>query len=135
MSNIVKDTNIKNHTYYFFDDIINIKNFDPNNIKIEGKSYKNILIYCIAYVMIKDSKYVKINSVNPLYLIFNKMNGYFAEINENKYLISVPTNESKEKLKKYEELWIKIRDLIRSITKKSDDYDEKYTKIKFDDIR
>ena len=85
--------------------------------------------------MIKDSKYVKINSVNPLYLIFNKMNGYFAEINENKYLISVPTNEGKEKLKKYEELWIKIRDLIRSITKKSDDYDEKYTKIKFDDIR
>ena len=85
--------------------------------------------------MIKDSKYVKINSVNPLYLIFNKMNGHFAEINENKYLISVPTNEGKEKLKKYEELWIKIRDLIRSITKKSDDYDEKYTKIKFDDIR
>ena len=43
----------------------------------------------------------------------------------------VPTNESKEKVKKYEELWSKIKDLIRSITKKSDDYDEKYMKIKF----
>ena len=59
------------------------------------------------------------------------MNGYFEEINENKYLRLVPTNESKEKNKKYEKLWIKIRDLIRSITKISDDYDEKYMKIKF----
>ena len=73
--------------------------------------------------------YAKINSVNPLYLMLNKMNGYFEEINGNKYLILVPTNESKEK---YEELWIKIRDLIRSITKKSDDYDEKYINTKFD---
>ena len=59
------------------------------------------------------------------------MNGYFEEINGNKYLTLVPTNESKEKVKKYEELWIKIRDLIRSVTKTSDDYDEKYIKIKF----
>ena len=44
----------------------------------------------------------------------------------------VPTNESKEKIKKYEELWIKIRDLIRSVTKKSYDYEEKYIKVKFD---
>ena len=128
MINKFKETSIKNNTYCFFDDIINIKNFDPNNIKIDEKSYKNILIY-IRYVTIKDSKYAKINSVNPLYLIFSKVNGYFEEINGNKYLTLVPTNENKEK--KYEELWSKIRDLIRSITKNSDDYDEKYMKIKF----
>ena len=46
---------------------------------------------------IKDSKYVKINSVNPLYLIFSKVNGYFEEINGNKYLTLVPTDEGKEK--------------------------------------
>ena len=63
--------------YYFFDDIINIENFDANNIKIDKKSYKNILIHCIGYVAIKGSKYLKINIVNPLYLIFSKMNGYF----------------------------------------------------------
>ena len=80
---------------------------------------------------IKDSKYVKINSVNPLYLIFSKVNGFFEEINGNKYLTLVPTNESKEKLKRYEELWSKIIDLMRSITKSSDDYDEKYMKIIF----
>ena len=59
------------------------------------------------------------------------MNEYFEEINENKYLMLVPTNESKKKIKLYEELWIKIRDLVRSITKNTDNYDEKYIKIKF----
>ena len=44
-SNKVKDIDIKNRTYYFFNDTINIKSFDPNNIKIDEKSYKNILIY------------------------------------------------------------------------------------------
>ena len=58
------------------------------------------------------------------------MNGYFEKINESKYLTLVPTNESKEKIK-YEELLSKIRHLTRSMTKKSDDYDEKYMKIKF----
>ena len=43
----------------------------------------------------------------------------------------VPANERKEKTKKYEELWSKIKDLIRSITKNADDYDEKYMKMKF----
>ena len=84
MSNKFKDIDIKNHMYYFFNDIINMKNFDPNKTKIDEKSYKNILIYCIGYVTIKDLKYVKINSVKPLYLIINKMNGYFKEINKNK---------------------------------------------------
>ena len=45
------------------------------------------------------------------------MNGYFEEANVNKYLTLIPTNEDKEKIEKYEELWIKIRDLIKSITK------------------
>ena len=66
-----------------------------------------------------------------MYLIFTNVNEYFEEINGNKYLSLVPTNESKEKLKKYEELWSKIRYLIRSITKNSDEYDEKNMKIKF----
>ena len=53
------------------------------------------------------------------------MNEYFEEINKDKYLTLVPTNESKEIIKEYEELWSKIRDLIRSITKNSDDYGKK----------
>ena len=69
MSNKFKDISTKNHTYYFFDDVINIKIFDSNNIKIHENSNKNILIYYIGYVTIKDSRYVKTYSVNPLYLI------------------------------------------------------------------
>ena len=68
MRNKVKDIDFNNRTYFFFNDIINIKNLDSNNIKIDEKSYKNILIYYIGYVTIKDSNNVKIYSVNPLYL-------------------------------------------------------------------
>ena len=61
--------------------------------------------------MIKNLKYMKFNIVNPLYLMFNKMNGYLEEINENKKLklnekTLAPSNKSKEKIKKYDELWI-----------------------------
>ena len=63
--------------------------------------------------------------------MINKVNRYFEEINGNKYLALVLTNKSKEKIEKYKELWSKVRDLIRSLTKNSDDYDEKYIKIKF----
>ena len=98
MGNKVKHIDTKNHTYYFFDDMFYIKKVDLNNIKRDENLYKYILIYYIGYVTIKDSKYVKINSVNPLYLSFNKVNGYFKEINENKCLTLVSTNESKEKI-------------------------------------
>ena len=123
-NNNVEKISIKNHKYYVVDDIINIKDFDSNNIKIDEKSCKNILIYCIAYATIKDPKYVKINSVNISYLMFNRMNGYFQEINGNRNL----TLAAKDKVKIYQEMWNKIRDLIGSATKKSNDYDEKYIK-------
>ena len=107
MSNKVKDIRIKNHICYFFDDIINIKKFDLNNIKKDEKSYNIILIYYIGYVTIKDSKYLRIHSVHPLYLIINKVNGYFEEINKSKYLTLVLTNESKEKIKNMKNCRIK----------------------------
>ena len=105
MSNAVKDINIKNRTYYFFNDIIDIKNFDPNNTEIGEISSKNILIYYIRYVTIKE--YIKIESVNPLYLIFRHVNGYFEEINGNKYWTLVPTKESKEKIKNIKDCRLK----------------------------
>ena len=64
----IKEINIKNRTYYFFDDMINIKIFDSNLLKTDKKSCKNIDIYYIGYVTMKDSDYVKIHRVDPLYL-------------------------------------------------------------------
>ena len=74
MRNKFKDIDIKSNAYYFLDDVINIKNFGPNDIKTDEKSYKYILIYYIGHVTIKVSKYLEINTVNPLYLIMNKVN-------------------------------------------------------------
>ena len=54
----MKEINIKNQTYYFFNDMINIKNFDSNLLKIDKNSYKNIAIYYIGYVTIRDTYYV-----------------------------------------------------------------------------
>ena len=69
----VKEINIKNRTYYCFDDMINIKSFDSNLLKIDKKSYKNIDIYYIGYIEMKDFYYVKVNSANPLYVIIDKV--------------------------------------------------------------
>ena len=98
MTNKMKEIYLKNLTYHFFNDMINLKNFEPSNIKIDEKSFKNTLIYYI--------RYVTPNSVNPLYLIINQINGYIKENkrNGNKYLTLVLTDESKNTLKKYEEL-------------------------------
>ena len=74
------------------------------------------------------------NSVKPLYLVINKINGCIEESNRNKYLTQVPTDESKNTLKKYEELRSKSKDMIKSITNNSDDYKGKYMKIKFNEM-
>ena len=100
MSNKVKDIDIKTHTCYFSSDIIDIKNFDLNNINI-SKVIKKKHSYLLHWICDdKDSKYLKINTVNLLYLTFNKVNGYFEELEENKYSALVPIYDSKEKIKK-----------------------------------
>ena len=70
----IKQSNIKNSTYYFFDDMINIEDFYSNLLKIEKKSYKYIGIYYIGYITIKKiDDYENIYSVNPLYMITGKV--------------------------------------------------------------
>ena len=77
----IKQIKIKNRTYYLFNDMINIKNFDSNFVKIDKKSYENIDIYYIGYITMKSiSDYESSHSVNPfkvliVYLIIGKVDG------------------------------------------------------------
>ena len=59
-------------------------------------SYKNIIIYYIGYITIKNLSYIKIITVNPLYLIVNEINGYIEESNGNKYFMLVSTDKNKD---------------------------------------
>ena len=96
----VKQINIKNRTYYFYNDMINIKNVEPNLLKIDRKSYKNIGIYNIGYIAIKKiDDCENIYCVNPLYLIIAHASGYIEEKGVNKYLVFDSTDKNKELLK------------------------------------
>ena len=129
---LVKQIDIKNRTYYFYNDMINIKNFDPILLKIDKKSYKNIGIYNIGYITIKKiDDCENIYSVNPLYLLINHANGYIEEKGVNKYLIFDSTDENKELLKKYNDVWNGIKNKIEEVSSGECDYEKDYVKIKF----
>ena len=97
----VKQINIKNQTYYLYNDMINLKDFESGLLKIDKKHYKGINIYYIGYMTIKKiDDYESIYSVNPLHLQVNHANGYIEEKNGNKYLIFDDfVSENKELLK------------------------------------
>ena len=112
----VKQINIKNWTYYVYNDIIDLKTFKPNSLKIGKKPYKNIDIYFIGYIPIKNiDDYESIYSVNPLYVRINHASGYIEEKNENKYLIFDSVDENREVLKKYADVWDGIKTKIKAI--------------------
>ena len=92
----IKEINIKNRIYCFFDVMINVKNFDSDLLKIAKNSYKNIDIWYIGYIKMKTLGYVIIHSVNPLYFINDKVDGYLKENNGNKYLIFASIGKTKK---------------------------------------
>ena len=124
----VKQINIKNRTYYFYN-MINLKDFDSNLLKPDKKHYKGINIYYIGYITIKKiDDCGSIYNANSLYLQVNHANGYIEEKNGNKYLISDDSvDENKEVLKKYADVWNGIKNKIKAIN----DYGKDYMKIRF----
>ena len=86
----IKELNIDNRTYYIYNDVINIKNFESNLLKIDRKSYKNIGIYNIGYITIKKiDDYENIYSVNPLYLLLNHANGHIEKMEINTWSLTL----------------------------------------------
>ena len=129
----VKQIDIKNRTYYFYNDIINFENLKSNLLKMKKKkSYKDIGIYNIGYITIKKIDNCKnIYIVNPLYLRITHANGYIKEINENKCLIFDSADKNKELLKKYHDVFNGIRDKTKEVSNEECDYEKDFVKIKF----
>ena len=101
-------------------------------LKIDKISYKNIGIYNIGYITIKKvGDCENIYSANHLYLLINHANEYIEEKNRNKYLIFDSTNENKELLNKFNEVWDGIKDKIKEVSSSECDYEKDYMKIKF----
>ena len=93
----IKQIHIKNRTYYFYKDIIDIKKIDARLLKIDKKSYKSIGIYNIGYIKKKKNDDCEnIYSVNPLCLFISHANGYIEGKGVNKYLTFDSTDENKE---------------------------------------
>ena len=105
----VKELNIKNQTYYFFNDMVDIKNFHSNLLKLDKKPYQDIDIYYIGYITIKKvGDYENIRSINPLHLIIHSAIGYFKEKYGEKYLILDSTE-------KYEEVFVEFYQKLKQL--------------------
>ena len=110
-----KQLNIENRSYYFYNDFINVLNFEASDLKLDKKTWKNLDVYYIGYVDNKKSKDWVVNGVNPLYLMINRFYGHIEEKNGIKFLT---INKRDSVLKKYDQVFKCI--------KKIDDYEVVY---------
>ena len=102
--------NIKNRTYYFYNDLINIKDFDPKLLILDKKSYKNIHIYYIGW----NIKYeYKVNSVNPLYLLVHRIDGFIEEKRGDKYLNIAFADSNNKVLKNMQKFRVELKIKLR----------------------
>ena len=123
----IRQLNIKGRTYYFYNDLINIKNFNINNLKLDKKGVLSNDVYYIRYI----TKNRNVNSVSCLYLMINRIKEHFEEVDGDKYLII--SSEKDDITQKYQEVFDEIKEIIKKINDYSQPirYDENYMKIKF----
>ena len=93
---VTKQLNIKNRTYYFYNDSINVKNFDPKLLKLDKNQSTDINIYYIGFATKKTE--CNVNSVNPLYLLLGETDGFIEEKEGSKYLNIALTKSNNEVL-------------------------------------
>ena len=112
----VKQIKTKNRTYYFYNDIIDIKNFDARLLKILKKSYKGISIYNMGYITKKKiDDCENVYSVNPFYLLIRHAKWIYWRKGVNKYWVFDSVDENKELLKQYDDAFNGIRDKIKEM--------------------
>ena len=123
---ITRQLNIKNRSYYFYNDLINVIYFEASNLKLDKKTWKDIDIYYIGNVDKKPDW--NVNNVNPLYLIIDRVYGYVSEKNGNKFLTIVKGDSA---LKKYDQVFSGIKHHIEKVDNVDVNYNTDYEKIKF----
>ena len=124
----IRQLNIKSKTYYFYNDLIDIKNFNNNKLKVDKKGVLGNDVYYIGYITKNPQWHVF--SVNPLYLMINKIKGHFEEVDGDKNLII--SSENGDIMQKYQEVFDGIKKIIKTINDYGQPikYDDSYIKIK-----
>ena len=105
----IRQINIKSKTYYVYNDLIHIKNFNNGKLKLDKKSVLGNDVYYIGYITKKPQW--NVNSVNPVYLMINRIKGHFEEVDGNKYLII--SSENGDIMQKYQEIFDVIKEIIK----------------------
>ena len=105
-----RQLNIKNRTYHFYNNLVNVLNFEASSLKLGQKTWKGIDIYYVGYVDKDKPSGWRVNSVNPLYFLINKVYGYVSEKNGVKYL---KTDKGDSMLKKYDQVFSGIKHHIK----------------------
>ena len=128
----IKQINVKNRTYYFYSDIINLDEFDGSKIKVDKKNFNNIDIYYLGYEYKKKiTECNKKNSVNPLYLSIKDMKGQFKKGKGDNVWYLIIFGDA-DVLRKFANIWKSIRAKIEENTGGIVQYDKDYMKIKFE---
>ena len=127
----LRQINIKNHSYYFYNDIIGFDEFDESKMKIDKKDFNDINIYYLGYEYKKKiTECNVINSVNPIYLRIRDITGQFKKNkNDNAWYLIISGDA--DILKKIAKIWKSIRASIEENTDDIVQYDKNYMKIKF----
>ena len=125
---IIRQVNIKNRQNYFLISITNIKNFDPNLLSIDQISFKST--DCVIY----DIEYFKnLNCKSSPDLVFNNVDAYIEENNDDKYLIFALADRNQEALENYTELCDEIKDQTELINGNNPiEYKKDFMKIRFE---
>ena len=128
---VIKQLNIKNRTYYFYNDLIDLDGFDADLLKLDKKGIMNINVYYIGYVTKKPA--YNIDSVNPLCLNIYTLDGFIEVKDGSKYLNVALNDYNNNVLKKYSEVWKGIKNQIVKVNNGlGGEYNKDYMKIKFD---
>ena len=126
-----KEINIKNRTYYFYNDIIDLDEFDESKIKVDKKDFNDIDIYYPGYEYKKNIIECNIiKSVNPLYLRIADIKGQFEKGKDDAWYLVI--SDKDHVYKKLADIFESIKNEIIGKTWDALEYDKDYMKIKFE---